>query len=207
MKNRNKKRILRNAWVLLLLIIGFGVLKGQLAEEVFYNDIQVSRNLKSDIPLFLQSDKKWADKAYGNSDMGTSGCGPTCLSMVYCGLTGDRSWTPDKVATMAQEEGYYVEGVGTSWALMTAGAEELGIHGEELALDENSIKNALKEEHPIICAMGPGDFTTEGHFIVLVGLTEEGKLIVNDPNSRKNSEKAWELKQVMGQIKNLWIYK
>lgn len=206
MKNRNKKRFLRNLVVLLLLVCGMGNLKNCLTKEVFYNDIQISRDLKSDIPLFFQSDKKWADKAYGNSDMENSGCGPTCLSMVCCGLTGNTKWTPDKVAEMAQKEGYYIEGVGTSWELMTTGAEKLGIHGEELSLDQNCIQSSLKEGHPIICAMGPGDFTTEGHFIVLVGLTEEGKLIINDPNSKENSERAWDPEQVMGQMKNLWRY-
>lgn len=27
--------------------------------------------------------------------MEENGCGPTCLSMVYCGLTGDDRWDPD----------------------------------------------------------------------------------------------------------------
>ena len=29
--------------------------------------------------------------------------------------------------------------------------------------------------------MGPGDFTNQGHFIVLSGLTEDGHVLVNDP--------------------------
>ena len=41
--------------------------------------------------------------------------------------------------------------------------------------------------NPIICAMGKGDFTSSGHYIVLVG-TENGLVRVNDPNSYANSE-------------------
>jgi len=30
----------------------------------------------------------------------------------------DESYTPDKIAAYSVENGYYVEGTGTSWALM-----------------------------------------------------------------------------------------
>ena len=58
----------------------------------------------------------------------------------------------------------------------------------------------------IICAMRPGDFTTAGHFLVLSGMKDDRQVIINDPNSRKNSEKAWRLSRVVPQIKNLWKY-
>ena len=41
-----------------------------------------------------------------------TGCGPTVLSMVVSGLTGDSSITPYVVARYAQENGYYVSGTG-----------------------------------------------------------------------------------------------
>ena len=52
--------------------------------------------------------------------------------------------------------------------------------------------------------MGPGDFTTTGHFIVLTG-TKNGMICINDPNSVKNSEKLWDYEQIKGQIKNIWV--
>lgn len=171
-----------------------------------YNEFHISRDLNGEIPLFLQSDERWADRKYGSSDMEISGCGPTCLSMVWCGLTGETKWDPYAVAKMAEKEGYYIKGVGTSWELMTFGAQKMGLNAEELTFDENHIRDALKNGQPIICAMGPGDFTTEGHFIVLVDVTEDGRIVVNDPNSVENSERSWELNNLMGQIKNLWVY-
>ena len=53
--------------------------------------------------------------------------------------------------------------------------------------------------------MRPGDFTTQGHFIVLVG-GEDGKIIVNDPNSKERSSLLWEYDTLAGQIKNLWVF-
>ena len=54
--------------------------------------------------------------------------------------------------------------------------------------------------------MGPGDFTDQGHFIVLSGIDEDGMVIVKDPNSKKNSKKHWNLSKIISQMKNLWSY-
>ena len=113
---------------------------------------------------------------------------------------------PVRIAKKAEREGYYVSGSGSSWSLMTEGAEKLGLQAEQLPLQVGVIRERLQEGHPIICILGPGDFTDAGHFIVLKGVEDDGSIIVNDPNSRKNSEKSWELGRLMGQMKNLWAY-
>lgn len=160
---------------------------------------------KEDYPLFIQWDKRWGYASYGTSSIGISGCGPTCLSMVIYGLTENELATPDKVARYSEEQGYYIEGTGTSWELMTDGAAAFGVTGSELSLDESSMKQALDAGHPIICAMRAGDFTAAGHFIMIYGYDKKG-FIVNDPNSRTRSEKRWTYEELNGQIKNLWSY-
>ena len=109
------------------------------------------------------------------------------------------------MAQSAAEQGYYEDGVGTSWQFMTEGVQQYGIYGEEMALSENTVFTALENGQPIICSMGAGDFTTTGHFIVLTGV-EDGKIIVNDPNSKEKSEKRWEYERLESQIQNLWVY-
>ena len=37
---------------------------------------------KKKVPLFIQWDKRWGYEPYGTSDIGISGCGPTCMAMV-----------------------------------------------------------------------------------------------------------------------------
>ena len=59
--------------------------------------------------------------------------------------------------------------------------------------------------HPIICSVGPGDFTKIGHFIVLTGY-ENGSVTVNDPFSQENSDKSWKFTQIQEQIKAMWVY-
>lgn len=161
---------------------------------------------KGKIPLFLQWDERWGYETYGDDFMAVTGCGPTCLAMVYCGLTGKTDWNPYQIALKAEEEGYYVSGAGSSWDMMTGLAEDLGLTVSEVIFDEAHIYEALEARNPIICIMGPGDFTTSGHFIVLTGVDREGNVLVHDPNSQNRSQKSWELKKIMNQIRNLWAY-
>lgn len=170
-------------------------------------DIDISDEVtEGEIPLFLQWDKRWGYETYGSDFLAVTGCGPTCLSMVLCGLTGDTGWNPLATARWAQEQGYYVDGSGSSWSLMTEGAQGLGLTSSEVVFDEAHILAELEAGHPIICVVGPGDFTTSGHFLVLTGVDDSGKILLNDPNSIIRSEKAWDLEELMGQIRNLWSY-
>lgn len=162
---------------------------------------------KGTIPLFLQWDERWGYETYGDDFLAVTGCGPACLSMVWCGLTGETRWNPYETAKWAQEQGFYVDGSGSSWNLMTDGARELGLSSDSVIFDGDHIVSTLRNGSPIICAMRPGDFTTTGHFIVLSGVDEEGKVIVRDPNSRSNSEKTWDVEKLIPQIKNLWDFK
>ena len=138
--------------------------------------------------------------------MGIAGCGPTCLSMVYSGLTGDASLNPLEMANFSNTNGYYISGQETSWNLMTEGAQALGLTVENGTVDAEYILANLTENTPMTCSMYPGDFTYTGHFIVLTGIDPEGKIMVNDPNSNINIEKHWPMEEIFPQIRNIWKY-
>jgi hypothetical protein len=125
--------------------------------------------------------------------------------MVTVGLTGDLSASPKAVADFSVKNGYFVDGL-TSWALMSEGAESFGLFAEELPNDENRIIDALESGRPVIMSVGKGDFTSSCHFIVLTGVTPDGKIKVNDPNSLVRSKQEWELGILCAQMKNLWAY-
>ena len=158
-----------------------------------------------DVPLLLQWDSRWGYEIYGSDMMALTGCGPTCVAMVGLYLTGDtETFDPAAVAAFSEKNGYYASGYGSSWTLISEGAVKLGLDVTEIPLVEKRMKDNLEVGNPIICAMGPGDFTTSGHYIVLIGL-EDGKFVVNDPNSREKSSQLWSYEQISGQIRNLWV--
>jgi len=156
------------------------------------------------VPLFLQWDRQWGYMEYGDGMAGLTACGPVALSMAAWYWTGDEAYSPDRMIEFAKDGGYYSWGNGSSWTLISEGAVELGFDVTEIPLVKKRIFDNLKAGNPIICAMGPGDFTTTGHFIVLAG-EEDGLIRVNDPNSIANSEKLWKFEDIESQFRNLWV--
>ena len=165
----------------------------------------IGKVTKGEYPLLLQYDKRWGYGIYGDNVIAVNGCGPTVLSMVIVGLTGRNDITPYKIANDAKKRGYYKEGSGTSWRFMTNGVKEYGIRGIEISLNQSIMVRELKKGHPIVCSMRKGDFTTTGHFILLVGI-QVGKFIVHDPNSKERSQRLWSYETLQGQIRNLWSF-
>lgn len=170
-------------------------------------DIQVDLSQYKDsdgVPLFLQWDQQWGYMKYGSDVAGLTACGPVCLSMAAWYLTEDDAFSPDKMIEFASDNGYYSPGNGSSWTLISEGGVKLGFDVTEIPLVESRIIKNLEVNNPIICAMGPGDFTTSGHYIVMVGY-EDGFIRINDPNSIANSQKLWKYEDIQDQIRNLWV--
>ena len=158
------------------------------------------------VPLMMQWDTRWGYMKYGSDVVGLTGCGPVCLAMAGYYVTGDEKFAPDNMVEFALDNGYCSYGNGSSWTLISEGGVKLGLDVTEIPLVKQRIMDNLEAGNPIICAMGPGDFTSSGHYIVLVG-TEDGMIRVNDPNSRANSEKLWTYEQMESQFRNLWVIK
>lgn len=158
------------------------------------------------IPLFIQWDKRWGYDAYGNDVIGLSGCGPTCLSMIVIGLTKNQEATPDKLADYATEHGYYEQNSGTEWSFMDEVAAVYGVQGYYIYLSKDNMQEELSQGHPLVCAMRSGDFTSQGHFIVIAGM-EGDKFLVHDPNSIERSQQLWDYDTLQYQISAIWAFK
>lgn len=153
------------------------------------------------IPHLLQFDMRWGAANYGDEPLALSGCGPTVVSMLVYGLTGDKTCTPYAVSQYAFQKGLYSD-QGTSWDMFTWGLEHYGLKGTQIKNPTRSaIINQLKAKRPIVASMKPGDFTILGHFIILTGLDAQGNIIVNDPNSVQRTNRSWEPEVLVPQIK------
>ncbi|MBQ4600291.1 MAG: C39 family peptidase [Oscillospiraceae bacterium] len=157
------------------------------------------------VPLFIQWDDRWGYTPYGRTVGGISACGPTCLSMVAWYYTKDESMTPEKIMKFATDNKYVNSAGGTEWTLFSKGGEKLGFEVEEVALVKKWVADKLEAGIPVICHVREGIFTTEGHYILLVGY-EDGKFIVNDPNSVVLSSDTYTWEQLTEEcvIGNLW---
>lgn len=130
------------------------------------------------IPHYLQTD--YANVPYGSSNIAACGCGPTSFAMVASYLTGTTITPADAVAWCGNS--YYVWGAGTSWSYFEAAAKHFGCGAVRESYDANEVLKALSEGHPVISSQSAGLFTRGGHFIVLRGVENGNKVLVNDPN-------------------------
>lgn len=174
--------------------------------ETFEEDMQTAGN-RLNIPLYYQYAEPWGSKKYGNGTIAKNGCAPTSIAMVLTGLKG-YAISPADVVDFTQDR-YYVSGAGSSWDIFPACAAHWEVSCTYIGTSKASVVSALESGCPVILSMGPGRFTSSGHMIVLTGITDSGKITVNDPNdnSRKNHANIeFSLSQVLSEAKGGWKF-
>lgn len=132
--------------------------------------------------LYDFAKKKWTKTYIPNSEIKggkkirTSGCGQcsTAMALYYC--TG-KFVEPNSLKTK-----YIVNG-GSAHDI---GAYEAGKRGikTEYTTDINKVVEAIKDGNPVMSIQGKGLFTKRGHYILIIGVTDSGRLCINDPASR-----------------------
>ncbi len=157
------------------------------------------------VPALFQTDSEWASQPYGGGTIATHGCGPTCLSMAYIALTGQTDLDPKGMAEFSELNGF-IDGGVTSWLLMSEGAGLVGLDSVEVPASAQSVESHLLAGEPVICSVHKGDFTDEGHFILLVGTNGDGTVEIRDPNSEARTLEAWDLGRVISQCDNIWAF-
>lgn len=160
-----------------------------------------------EMPLYLQYSGSWSNVAYGNGTIKNKGCAPTCLAMVLSYMKQQSILPSDIVAFTGNR--YYVNGAGSSWDIFPAVASNWGVSCRTLGHSQSNMLAALSAGKPVIASMGPGTFTSGGHFIVLTGLTADGKITVNDPNdsSKKNHKgTSFDVSLIMRESKSFWSF-
>lgn len=161
---------------------------------------------QGEVPRLYQWDVRWGSTVYSSTAFALTGCCPTSLSMVYQGLTGKGDLSPYDMGQRAREGGYETEFDGTDQTFLVAEAPSLGLSCEQIAVDADALRTALEAGKVVICNVGPGDFTEGGHFFVITGLDDEGRLAINDPYSAERSDRAWDVDQVISQTMGLYAY-
>ena len=163
-----------------------------------YGDITFS-NAATPVVYYNQTDARWGNKPYGKtSTIGRAGCGPTALAIAVASLTNNKV-TPYDVAQWSAANGGLCEGSGSYHSLIPNGGRHYGLTVTSIGRDGKKLVEALQEGKLAIAIMSKGHFTSGGHFIVLRGVTEDGKILVADPASVKRSNKEWDLRIVTGE--------
>lgn len=163
-----------------------------------------ARGVALDVPAYAQNVHAGNYPEYGGG--GEAWCSPTSTTMVaeYWGAkpTDEQlSWLPadypDKSVAHAARHtyDYAYEGTG-NWPFNTAYASEYGLKGHITRLHSLAeLESYIARGIPVITSQsfleseldGAG-YGTAGHLMVVVGFTEEGDVIANDPASSSNDQ-------------------
>lgn len=147
----------------------------------------------TEVVYFNQLDARYKNQPYGTDNIGGYGCGPTSMAIVVSTMTSSYV-DPIQMAKWAYENGYWCKGSGSYHSLIPAAARNWGLSVSGCTASEPSrITESLANGKLIVALMRKGHFTSSGHFIVLRGITEDGKILVADPSSYTRSEQQWDL--------------
>ena len=130
---------------------------------------------------YSQADPRWAQypypaPGYEDATVKSGGCGPTCAAMVVSSA-GEVIY-PDAMADICEQEGFRVSG-GTSWDLFQYVADCWKLETREVHSSYEAF-DACSEGFFVVANVGPGLWTTGGHYILLVG-TRGDEIEVYDP--------------------------
>ena len=168
---------------------------GQSYEGVIFTDGA------TEVVYYNQLDERWADLPYGTDNIGGYGCGPTSMAIVVSSLT-DQTVDPPTMAEWAYQNGYWCSGNGSYHSLIPGAAEGFGLQWESISTDDpQAVVDALASGKLIVALMSKGHFTSSGHFMVLRGVTSEGKILVADPASKKRSEQEWDISIILDEAR------
>ncbi len=160
---------------------------------------------------FIYYEQTWpayASYPYGYTTVGSSGCGPTSMAMVISNLTGV-TVSPKYMADWAVKNGFYVHGAGTAYAIFPVASAQYGLKCSTLySYQKQEIISALQSGKLLITVVGPGDFTRGRHFLLIRGITADGKLLLADSGNDANCVQAWDYNRVMSQVSNgfFWVF-
>ena len=185
----------------LSVFLGDGMMQGLLPVEsaglVSLGDIRFSDGA-TQVVYYNQLDKRYASKPYGTDDIGTYGCGPTCMAMVVSSLTSE-TVDPAEMARWAYENGYWCSRSGSYHSLIPGAAKAWGLPVQGCGKTEGQrIVDALSLGKLVVAIMLKGHFTSSGHFIVLRGV-ENGKILVADPANYTRSQQEWDLSIILNE--------
>lgn len=165
---------------------------------------------------YLQTDSKWKSLPYRvpgeTATIGSSGCGPTCAAMVIATMK-DSCITPVETCKWSIDHGYKALKQGTYYSYFKPQLAAYGIECKQLlgsrilnqpnhAIHEQ-VKKYLSEGYYVIALMGPGNWTSGGHFVLLWGWDD--KVRINDPASTKDKRLNGDPATFRNEVRNYWL--
>lgn len=165
---------------------------------------------------YLQTDKRWKTIPYQvkgeTATIGGSGCGPSAVAMILTSMTG-KSITPVDTCKWSVDHGYKALNQGTYYGYFVPQFAAYGIECKQLlgaSLHNkpdhpihDQVKRYLTEGYYVIALMGPGTWTSGGHYIVVWDWDD--KVRINDSASTKDKRLNGDPDTFRREVKQYWL--
>lgn len=124
------------------------------------------------VPLYFQTD--YPDQRYGAGTVASTGSSITALAMVASALTG-YDYLPDELAD------YFGGLENNNIARLETGSTILQLPWRKAENVRETFAALAEGDIAIVLMNGKSIFSDGDHFLVLAGLNQEGRILVNDP--------------------------
>lgn len=152
------------------------------------------------VPALYQWDERWGYVDYCGLPIGFSGCGVTTMAMARMGITGKTDMSPADMATLSVEQNEADAGTNSSFFTNEAVAEITGVRGTRSDYVSSDILASYLSNSGTYVAMHMKQNTLAGggHWVLAVGVEDDGSIRINDPNSPTNTTKSWDAEELIG---------
>ena len=159
------------------------------------------------LTYYNQSDVRWAGHLYGGLDsMAAYGCGPTVMAMIISSFT-EHNLLPSDMADWAATNHYWAASSGTKHNFIPECAAAFGLKAEPFTgRTDTEVRQALLSGHILVALMGPGHFTTSGHFIILYNYWSGNEIRIADPASLDRTMTAWDINLILNELNSATDY-
>ena len=140
---------------------------------------------------YKQGDPRWGKIVYTSTNnkkqtIANSGCGPTSMADIMATWI-DAALTPVEMCDYAVKHGYRTKNSGTAWGFFQSIAKAYGFTGFVQTKSMATARAAIKNGAFVVASMGPGYWTSGGHYICL-WKTDDTYMYANDPASKKRKK-------------------
>lgn len=156
--------------------------------------------------VYNQGDPAWKNLPYGNSTIGRSGCGPAAMAMIITNLTGNNI-TPDLTAAYGAANGTSSPSGASYHDIAATIAPHYGLKATLIGPNAKAINDTLVGGGLVILAgAGALPFTPGGHFIVIRGVTADGKWKVGDSGHTATNSQEFDPASILANARPASVY-
>jgi hypothetical protein len=148
-----------------------------------------------------------------STTIGKAGCGPTCAAMIIASIKAPLI-NPIHTSQWSLEHGYKALKQGTyhsyfvpqfdAYAVLSTRLNSSNNYGNKNNTVAQLVMAELKKGNWVVACMGPGIWTSSGHYIVVYGCDDDGYVYINDPASSRASRAKNTFANLVDQGKYYW---